>query len=149
MNGHHSSSWVIARKELLEIIRDKRTLVSLLLFPVLFYPAVLLLITQVGSVQIAKMEEEPSRIGLSAQAFDAIGESIQKEGFQWSVGVWDPADVPMARVDALLEIESDFEHNLRGRKTAQLTVIYDETAERSRRAQAALEEALNEWRKEQ
>ena len=138
MNGHHSSSWVIARKELLEIIRDKRTLVSLLLFPVLFYPAVLLLITQVGSVQIAKMEE-------GALADRPLGRGVRcnwrehsKEGFQWSVGVWDPADVPMARVDALLEIESDFEHNLRGRKTAQLTVIYDETAERSRRAQPRL-----------
>ena len=54
---------LIALKELLETLRDKRTFPTMILVPVIFYPGLILLLTQVASVQMAKMETQMVSVG--------------------------------------------------------------------------------------
>lgn len=55
---------IIARKELLEALRDRKTLILMVLVPILLYPALLLLITQVAAVQQQQLESNASWIGV-------------------------------------------------------------------------------------
>ncbi len=145
MTQFNRIAWVIARKELREILRDKRTLVSLLLFPVLFYPAMLLLITQVGSVQVAKMEEQLPRVGIAPTVLLQVEDEFEVEKFEWKIGTWNSESISTGAVDALLKIDAEFQTQIEGTGTGTLTLVYDETLERSRRAQVALETALSAW----
>jgi len=55
---------IIARKELLEALRDRKTLILMILVPILLYPALLLLITQVAAVQQQQLESNASWVGV-------------------------------------------------------------------------------------
>jgi sodium transport system permease protein len=52
----------IARKELLESFRDRKSLALMILLPVLLYPGLILLVTQVAAVQQQSLESQPSRV---------------------------------------------------------------------------------------
>jgi sodium transport system permease protein len=54
----------IALKELREAFRDRRTLFLMVFLPVLLYPALVLLITQVASVQVEQLEARDSVVAL-------------------------------------------------------------------------------------
>lgn len=56
--------WTIASKELREAFRDRRTLFLMVFLPVLLYPALVLLITQVASVQVEQLESRDSIVAL-------------------------------------------------------------------------------------
>ncbi len=51
-------------KELLETLRDKRTLFAMIGLPIILYPAVFLIMTQVTIVQQSKLDAQRSRISL-------------------------------------------------------------------------------------
>jgi sodium transport system permease protein len=59
---------IIARKELLEALRDRKTLILMVLVPILLYPALLLLITQVAAVQQQQLESNASWVGVLGAA---------------------------------------------------------------------------------
>lgn len=54
---------IIVLKELLESLRDRRTLFMMIFLPVLLYPALFLVLTQVMSLQKERLEASASRIG--------------------------------------------------------------------------------------
>ena len=54
----------IALKELLESLRDRRTLFLMIAVPILLYPALMLLITQVALLQQADLESEKTHVDL-------------------------------------------------------------------------------------
>jgi sodium transport system permease protein len=57
---------VIAYKELRETLRDRRTLFRMVLVPILLYPAMLLVISQVASARKVDLERTPSRVAVAA-----------------------------------------------------------------------------------
>jgi len=61
----------IARKELVESLRDRRTLFMMIAVPMLLYPALLLIVTQVAALQQEKLEEQVSHVGVRLGADEA------------------------------------------------------------------------------
>ena len=64
--------WLIARKELLDTLRDRRTLFVALVLPILLYPALLLGLTQVIGATQRNLQEESQHVIVSG--VDAGGE---------------------------------------------------------------------------
>ena len=56
----------ILRKEILDTLRDKRTLIMMVAVPVLLYPAMMMLTTQMAIVQHTKLEGAVSRVAILA-----------------------------------------------------------------------------------
>lgn len=59
-----SFALVVFRKEMLETLRDKRTLISLVLLPILLYPLFALLMTRMADSDIQQLESRPSRVAV-------------------------------------------------------------------------------------
>ncbi len=53
------------KKELRETVRDRRTLIVMVLFPLVVYPLLALIATQVGLMRGTRLAEQPTRIGLA------------------------------------------------------------------------------------
>ena len=54
----------IWRKELRETLRDRKTLLLMVLLPVVLYPLLLVLLLQVASAQVSSLEEETARVAV-------------------------------------------------------------------------------------
>jgi len=54
--------WIVYRKELLEALRDRRTLIAMVLVPLLLYPVLMIVVAQALQIEKARREREIYRI---------------------------------------------------------------------------------------
>jgi len=54
----------VFRKEVLDSLRDRRTLMMMVLLPIVLYPAMFILMTQLTSAGLARLQQEPSRVSV-------------------------------------------------------------------------------------
>ena len=82
-----SIALVVFRKEMLETLRDKRTLVSLVLLPMLLYPLFALLISRLADSDMQDLESRHSRVAvwgtLTPDVEAALSENKKIELFPW------------------------------------------------------------------
>ena len=90
---------LICGKELLDTVRDRRTLFVAFVLPLLLYPALLLVMTQVMGATKRNLQEEPQRV-LVAHVPDALREQLEET---LTLVELDEADGPVrARLPELL-----------------------------------------------
>lgn len=82
-----SLALVVFRKEMLETLRDKRTLISLVLLPMLLYPLFALLMSRMADSDMQQLEARPSRVAvwgtLTPEVETALTESKKIELMPW------------------------------------------------------------------
>lgn len=69
--------WTILRKELVESLRDRRTLVRLLLIPILLYPLFALGVSQLVGSEIAAREARSSRIAVWGELAEGLRRKLE------------------------------------------------------------------------
>lgn len=70
--------WTILRKELLEALRDRRTLVRLILIPALLYPLFALGVSKLIGSETAAMAARTSRVAVWGRVPEGFGQSLAK-----------------------------------------------------------------------
>jgi sodium transport system permease protein len=146
------ATWVIAKKEILETLRDHRTLLSMILIPVVFYPAMIFLMTQVASVQMARMEQESGTLGfVEAQAppvlLRAFDDTERVEIHELGTS-HTRKDLAEGTLDVLVQVSDDFSAQWNELGTGKITLLFDETSERSRILVDRLEGKLNDLKED-
>ncbi len=133
-------AWLaVFRKELIEALRDRRTIVVALILPVLMMPVATLGIPYLADRQAAELEDRPAVITVigaeNARGLIALG--LRREWIR-VVDVNDPARAVQNReVEAVLIIPRGFLETLADGK-ASVTVMYDESDLASRVARERL-----------
>ena len=64
------------KKELREVLRDKRTLFLTILVPLVFYPALILLASGLGAKQEIKTKQQVLRVGICGEAADSVSPQL-------------------------------------------------------------------------
>lgn len=121
-------AWAIFRKEMVETLRDRRTLIIALLLPVLLMPLVTLGVPYLASRQRQQRETAVSHIAVigAATAPDLVSTVAKQEHVQL-ISVSDAVQsLQRGKVDAVLEIPSGFGARLAA-GDAQVTVFFDES----------------------
>lgn len=92
-----SFALVVFRKEMLETLRDKRTLISLVFVPMLLYPLFALLMTRMADSDMQQLESRPSRVAVWGTLTPEI-EGILTEDKKIELAPWfgAPADLRSA-----------------------------------------------------
>ncbi len=144
---------LVAAKELLEALRDRRTLFVALVLPVLLYPLMMVAMGPLIGRQRARLEQEvqpvlvtgPGRAALVAAVFAPSADAPDEEPPTLATvdGVADPADA-LARGDVALWIETGdgLADALDGDGSAELRVHRDSSDDASRVAYAKWERAV-------
>jgi sodium transport system permease protein len=136
--------WVVFRKEARETLRDRRTLLIMIVVPVLLYPALLIVSEQLLLFGQRSLEAEPSPVavvgevprGLLAvvearETLDLVDvEGIPEEALRSDEVTAVAVMGPLSAADG----------------TQEITLLYDGASDRSQRGRAELDEALDEWR---
>ena len=75
--------WVVFRKELLETLRDRRTLLVMILVPVLLYPGLLVLTEQLAIFGAQRLADEESAIAMVGEPWPELEEWLSgREGLR-------------------------------------------------------------------
>lgn len=126
---------IVYRKELLETLRDRRTLVVMVVLPLCLYPIVGIGITQVVGSQEARRGQQSSRVALRGPDWPELQRSLV-DGKQIELGREHATEqsVREGRVDLLLTVPPKLQQTLARDGTVKLELVYDDTRERSRLA---------------
>ena len=126
---------LVYAKEMRETLRDRRTLMVIILFPLAVYPLVSLIMAQAISSKEARGEATPSRVAVTVAAAAGAGEATRLRAAMTAnpreftlAPSGSAADAEAGRLDALIEVQPGVLH-----------VVYDETRDPSTRARERLE----------
>ncbi|HNT87761.1 MAG TPA: ABC transporter permease subunit/CPBP intramembrane protease [Candidatus Hydrogenedentes bacterium] len=132
-------------KELLDTLRDKRTLIMMIGVPLLLYPALTLVGFQLALVQHRKLESTVSRVAVVEARPGPVRDWV---GGIPRAGLIDSAtpdeDLAEGRLDAVVVVPEEFNAALAEQRTAPIEVRYDATEFASRDAAHRIIEGLRE-----
>ncbi len=125
----------IFRKELLDMLRDKRTLVAMVAVPVLLYPALFVAGSQVALLQQDQLDRDVSEVAVLPEDNAVLVEWVEAIGQVVVVNVDDPvAALSDGRLDAVAAADAGFADAVERDGTASVTIRYDATEAISREA---------------
>jgi len=158
---------LICIKELLDTLRDRRTLFVAFILPLLLYPALLIGMTQIISVTQTNLKEKSQRILLDGdESVDKLEDKLREHSLEPIRTVGDElrADIESlvgttddeqrarlkrtlaeAKIAAVLKCEDNFGADLDRGEQAKAKLVWDPTNEESKAARAKIDKALHEY----
>jgi len=138
------SVWTIFRKEMLDTVRDKRTLMMMIGMPIILYPALMLLGSQVALVQQARLDEKASKVAVAGEGHAQLTSWLQDAEKIELVPSSAAGDALVAgEIDAYVNLAAP-ETILESGGTVPVHIYYDSTEPASRDARNRVEDALTE-----
>lgn len=143
-------TWIVARKELLDTLRDSRTLLLAFVLPLVLYPIVFITIGQVQRANEARGKATTLRVGIAGgehapSLAPVLAEQKQLAVFPVDLG---PTAVRKGFIDVLIVVPPGYEQAVVVGAPSTIRVFYDETNSLSRRAQAQVEEGMARYREQ-
>ncbi|HET6267736.1 MAG TPA: ABC transporter permease subunit/CPBP intramembrane protease [Acidobacteriota bacterium] len=114
-------------KEALDTLRDRRTIIMMVIVPVLLYPGIMLFLSEVGSAQRAKMESKTVTVALmNVPADSPLRRLLQSEPKVRIAETSSPIqDVQDGKVQYVIQMPSDMTDRLKLNQTADVKLHYD------------------------
>lgn len=125
--------FTIARKEFLDTIRDRRTLIIMVVIPLLLFPGIMYVITTVQAGQAQKAQEKDLNVGIINpydQGKQLLAMLSQESGLSLIDGIEDSSATELVRSDSLdivLNLGPDFDQQLDSFATANLQMYFQST----------------------
>ena len=136
------------RKEMLDTLRDRRTLLAMIVLPLLVYPVLIIGISQLGLRQVERIRESTARVVLEPRgAAPELEQAIRADTTLTLLRVADAEKALQDReIDALLRVPDDFETILSDGKPVDLVLRVDLSRDRGRELSDRMKEFLVDWR---
>ena len=135
--------FIVFRKELLDTLRDRRTIISMIVVPLLLIPILLSLSTQMFIKQEIEAREKTLKIGLVAAG--NAGEFRSLLLADEKVHLIEELTPMQARslvesddLDIYFEVSRDFDRRISGMQSGRITMYYKATGDRSIEKQRAI-----------
>ncbi|MGD8321089.1 MAG: ABC transporter permease subunit/CPBP intramembrane protease [Gemmatimonadota bacterium] len=137
--------WIVFRKELRETLRDRRTLLVMVVVPVLLYPLLLIVSEQILLFGMRRIESTAAPVAVVGDAppelLALVDSSPQLRRVQLS------GDVATAlRLDSVTAVAVLGAEPSQADSTRSVTILYDATSDRSQRGNRELGRVLSAWR---
>ena len=136
---------LVYAKELRETLRDRRTLIVMVLLPLVLYPVAIFAIGQGVMMQHSATSERPSRVGVAGSSWAAMDQALS--GHKQITVVRTAARGRKKggeELDLLVTVPADYSRKLAADGTVKLRLTYDETRDTSRLALGRARKALGE-----
>ncbi|MBV4420375.1 ABC transporter permease [Clostridium tyrobutyricum] len=137
--------WVILKKELTDIFRDKKTLIFTILLPIIMYPAMFKIIDSTienttnsvkKNVAIAYRGDENSSIYKILKSMNNI--TIDKSGNE-------DEKLKKGKISIIVDVPKDFDSKISSENKTNINIIYDEDSNKSNMAYSMLKENFDKY----
>jgi sodium transport system permease protein len=139
------SAWrVVCAKELRETLRDRRTLLVMIVVPILLYPALLIVVEQLVLFGMRNLEADAAPVAVVGEVPPGFRSILDEaEGLRVVPLGTDPeAAIRTDSVTAVAVMGTQVEDD----GTRAITLLYDAASDRSNRGRTQLSEAISAWR---
>jgi|GEM_PF-164401 len=128
----------LARKEIRDIVRDRRTVFMAIIFPIILYPLLIIALIQATIVQKTKAEKEKPLVAIAGARFaPALAERLSgDDGLTTTAFDGTVAQFKKVAADAGIVIPENAGATLASGGTAEVKIIYDSADEKSLDAKA-------------
>ncbi len=146
-----SIPWIVFLKELKETIRDRRTLLVMVVVPVLLYPALMIASEQLALFGIRQLEREPAKVGVvgsgDAPELDRFLEGSDEIERVRPLGMEPTESVRSGAVDAVAVFDQPVGPLAQDNPVSSrgVTLLFDAANDRSRRGRDVLARVLADW----
>ncbi len=140
--------FTIYQKELMDVLRDRRTIFAMIVLPIIVYPVLILFIGQVTAVQVQKMAEAEYKVGIIGEKSSPtlLEELRSVEGISLLTLMEKPEEaIQTQKVEVVVEIPEGLEANLKNpnRVKAEVKLYADRSRDQAefalRKVQASIE----------
>jgi len=138
-------------KELVGTIRDKRTIIAMIIIPLIFYPLLFTGIGYFSKIGSMKSEEANSKIVIHGAEFapQLVKHLRDSEKVEILITEEDsPNKLQNGDVQAVLVIPSDFKYKIEQEEPGKLVLKYDTTEAKSRVAQKRVNQIIEKYKGE-
>lgn len=136
--------FIIFRKELLDMLRDKRTLIAMLGIPIVLYPALFIFGSQAALMERDRLEESASRVAIVADDGSYLEEwLLETPQIVLRASNNPKADLAVGKLQAVVVQQGDLESELEMGNAVRITIQYDATDTASQEAAKRLLEAFD------
>jgi len=140
----------IARKELIEFVRDWRTILAIILIPLLLFPALFIVMPIVLESEAAELREMQVSVLIQGDLPTELSENLTNEGIEITTGELpsDIANLSDAGSDSQLLREGNFDSILRLNESDtnwNFAIIYLSTSESSRESRSRVLQVMTNW----
>jgi len=142
---------LIFTKELVGTIRDKRTIIAMVIIPLIFYPLLFTGIGYFNKVGSMKSEEATSKIVIYGAEFAPQLVKHLKDYEKIEVLTMEddsPAKLQNGDIQAVLMVPPDFKYKIEREEPIKLILKYDTTEAKSRIAQKRVNQIIEEYKSE-
>jgi len=119
---------IIFRKEMLDMLRDKRTLIAMLGIPIVLYPLLFVVVSQVALLLRDRIEESYSRVAIAGEDDDLVREWLEDSP---RILVRDSDEMEKelteGELQAIVTVKGNLSRQLREGRTTEITIRYDQT----------------------
>lgn len=135
----------IFKKEMLDIIRDKKTIFMMIILPIILYPILMVGMSSFMMMSMSKMQEEDINIAFSSKPSSALVSILEKENKdEGKVNIVKSTDkekdLEEQKIDAYVEIEN--------KDNAKIYKIYaNSSKENSMKATSRIKGSLDEYKR--
>ncbi len=129
-------------KEMRETLRDRRTLLIMIVVPVLLYPMIMILSQQLSLFGRRQLESAPARVAVMGDVSDSLIAFLQVSDELTLVPVGDAETAVRARAATAVAV---FGRSGGPEGTQEVTVFFDGADDQSQRGRGLLVRALSRW----
>jgi len=130
-------------KELRDTVRDSRSLLLMVAFPVFVYPLLFVTVSQLLSHETQRLERSVSRIAIMGDAPAGLAQTLVDARGIEIVPVTDPQQaLSMGEVDAVIRIAPGFQRAVNQGGTGRIEIFFDATELESRQARERLSDVV-------
>lgn len=140
--GGWGYAWVVLQKELRETLRDTRTLLIMVVVPVVLYPALLIASEQVALFGQRQLDRDPAVVAVVGDVDPPFLEFVRQHNDLLLREVGDPEKALRSDSVSAVAIFLDRSGSDENRR---VSLLYDAADDGSRRGRALLSRTLNEW----
>ena len=138
----------IFTKEIIGAIRDKRTLIAMIIVPLVFYPLLFIGMGYLNQVGSKKSEDAVSMVAVNGAEFALqLSEYLEnQEKINITIQEVDTfAKLKNGEIQAIIEIPPQFDDKIKQGEPSRLVLKYDTTEVKSRVAQKRINQAIDEY----
>jgi len=124
-----SSFLTIVKKEILDTVRDRRTMITMVVMPLLMFPVLFAVMNQVSKIQKDKEDSKQIRLAVvdHGQAAGLVDDLKEKGDFDLRMDLEDADHAAMIEadsLDAVLMIDAGFDAKIDALKTGKISLRY-------------------------
>ena len=139
--------WVILKKELKDIFRDRKTLIFTILLPVIIYPAMfkILDVTMKDTVSAVEKNVTLAYKGDKESSLYKIIDGMDNITIDESGNEEDK--LKKGDISLIIDVPKDFDNQVVNEKKSDVKIIYDDDSNKSKIASSMIREVFNEYSK--